>query len=112
MKIKAAYLLILLFFVLTACKKQDQGTPGVNEIWFVYKAYNPAQLSVPVGTTVTFINKDNATHSATSTTGLFDSGSVKSGDSYTYKFTAAGTYYFYCNYHSSNAAEQGAIRVQ
>jgi len=111
MKTKIVYTSFLLFFVLTACKKQEVGSPGKNEIFLEYQAFNPTQLTIPVGTTVTFTNKDNANHTATAT-GLFDSGTIKSGNSFTYTFNTAGTFYFYCNYHSSNPAEQGAIRVQ
>ena len=109
----------LLFFVLltssfcfTTCKKEEKGTPGPNEIWLEYKAFHPSQRSVAVGTTITFTNKDNANHSVTSTNNLFDSGRIKSDESWTYTFNTAGTFYFSCNYHSSNSSEQGAIRVQ
>lgn len=108
------YQLLLLFVVLsiTSCKKAPQGKPGPNEIWLEYKAFNPTQLTVAAGTTVTFTNKDNANHTVTSSNHLFDSGKIKSGDTYTYTFSTPGTYYFGCNYHSSNSLEQGAIRVQ
>ncbi len=112
MRTKIIYLIMFLFFILSSCKKQDQGVPGKNEVWLMYKAINPTQMIVAVGTTVSFINKDNASHTATSSGSSFDSGTIKSGDTYTYTFTTAGTYYFYCNYHSSNGAEQGAIKVQ
>src|SRR5215217_5483649 len=35
-------------------------------------AFNPAQLNVAPGTTVTFVNNDNVPHTATSDTKLFD----------------------------------------
>jgi plastocyanin len=111
MKIKILFSLFLLAILHISCKKEPKGNPGPNEIWLEYKAFNPTQLTVAAGTTVTFTNKDNADHTATST-GNFDSGKIKSGDTYTYTFATAGTYYFYCNYHSSNSSEQGAIRVQ
>lgn len=98
--------------LLISCKKKDIGSPGPNEIWMMYKSYNPTQLVVAVGSTVTFTNKDNANHTATSTNQTFDSGTIKSGGTYSYTFSTAGTYYFYCNYHSSNSAEQGAILVK
>ncbi len=112
MKIVITCSVFLMFFVLTSCKKKDLGSPGINEIWLEYKAFNPTQLAVAVGTTVTFTNKDNANHSVTSTNNLFDSGTIKNGSTFTYTFTTAGTYYFFCNYHSSNPAEEGAIKVQ
>jgi plastocyanin len=94
------------------CKKQDPGKPGENEVFLEYKTFNPTQLGVKKGTTVTFINKDNANHTVTSTTNIFDSGKIKSGDSYTYTFNDEGVFYFYCSYHSSNSQEQGAIVVK
>lgn len=111
MKIKILFPLFLLALLGICCKKQTNGSPGANEVWLEYKAFNPTQLTITAGTTITFTNKDNADHTATST-GHFDSGKIKSGDSYTYTFTTAGIYYFYCNYHSSNSSEQGAIKVQ
>jgi plastocyanin len=110
MKIKALLPIFLLIFLSVSCKKPE-APPGPNEVYLEYQAFNPTQLTVAVGTTVTFTNKDNADHTATSS-GVFDSGRIKSGNTYTFKFTTPGTYFFYCNYHSSNSAEQGAIKVQ
>ena len=107
----------LLFFCsimmfINACSKKPKGTRGENEIWLEYKLFNPSQLTVKVGTTVTFTNKDNANHTATNLNGLFDSGKITSGNSFTQLFDKAGTYSFYCNYHSGNTSEQGYIIVQ
>jgi plastocyanin len=106
---------LLILFCLTisfSCRKEPKGEPGPNEIWLEYKAFNPSQRRIAVGTTITFTNKDNANHSVAETNNLFDSGRIKSDDSYSYTFTTPGTYYFFCNYHSSNSSEQGAILVQ
>ena len=104
------FAVVLAFF--SNCSKKPKGEPGPNEIWLEYQAYDPPQRSVAVGTTITFTNKDNADHTVTSTNHTFDSGRIRSGNTFQYTFNTAGTYYFYCNYHSSNSAEQGAIRVQ
>ena len=112
MNTKLALSAVLALAFSWSCKKEDKGSPGPNEIWLEYKAYNPSQLVVTPGTTVTFTNKDNASHTVTSTSNIFDSGKVKSGDTYTYTFNDLGTFYFYCNYHSNNSAEQGAILVK
>ncbi|CAN5538622.1 hypothetical protein BH10BAC1_BH10BAC1_09720 [soil metagenome] len=111
MKIQTFLSLLLLTMLLISCKKEEKGNPGPNEIWLEYKAFNPTQITVAAGTTVTFTNKDNADHTATST-GNFNSGTIKSGNTFTYTFTTTGVYYFYCNFHSSNSSEQGAIKVQ
>ena len=45
-------------------------------------AFNPAQLNVAPGTTVTFVNNDAEPHTATADNGLFDSGVLEPGSSY------------------------------
>ncbi len=99
-------------FLLNACNKKPKGTRGENEVWLEYKLFVPQQLVVKAGTTVTFTNKDNANHTATSFSGLFDSGKITSENSWSYTFDKPGTYSFYCNYHSTNTSEQGYIVVQ
>lgn len=112
MKLFTVIILICSSILCTTCSKKPKGTPGPNEIWLQYKLFQPAQLTVNVGTKITFINKDNANHWVTNVNGIFDSGKITSGNSYSYTFNKAGTYSFYCNYHSSVTAEQGYIVVQ
>ncbi|MEO6902617.1 MAG: cupredoxin domain-containing protein [Bacteroidia bacterium] len=109
---KSSIVVIISICCLFGCKKQDPGTPGPNEIFLEYKTFSPTQLEIIKGTTVTFTNKDNANHSATSTTKLFDSGKISSDNSFTHTFNDVGVFYFYCKYHSSNPQEQGAIMVK
>lgn len=110
-RILTLYLIASCLLFIT-CSKKPKGTPGENEIWLQYKLFQPSQLIVKSGTTVTFTNKDNANHSATNINGLFDSGKISSGQSYSFTFTKTGSYSFYCKYHSSVNAEQGYITVQ
>ncbi len=112
MKVFTILTLISISLLFTTCSKKPTGTRGANEIWLEYKLFQPAQLVVKAGTTVKFTNKDNANHSATNINGLFDSGKITSGNSYSYTFDKVGTYSFYCNYHSTVSAEQGYIIVQ
>ena len=110
-------LLVILFLIsscllFTTCSKKPIGDPAENEIWLEYKLFTPSQLVVKSGTTVTFTNKDNANHSVTNSNGLFDSGKISTGNSYTFTFTKTGSFSFYCKYHSSVNAEQGYITVQ
>ncbi|MFI1393375.1 plastocyanin/azurin family copper-binding protein [Streptomyces sp. NPDC020681] len=64
-------------------------------------AYKQPTLTVKVGQTVTWINKDSAPHTVTTTSGpaKFDSGTLQQGDSWSYTFTEAGTYEYYCAVH-------------
>lgn len=112
MKIPLFFFFMIATILWNSCKKEETASPGPNEIWLEYKAYNPSQLQIDSGSAVVFINKDNADHSVTSNNGTFNSGKISSGNSYTFTFNTKGTYYFYCNYHSSNSLEQGAIIVK
>jgi len=72
-------------------------------------AFDPPQLTVPVGTTVTWTNQDGATHTATAADGAFDSGNLSGGSgTYSHTFTTAGTFDYLCSIHPSM---QGTIVV-
>lgn len=62
-------------------------------------AFNPPTLEVAVGTTVTWINNDNAPHTATEQGGGFNSGRLSRGDSFSFTFTEPGTYNYICSFH-------------
>jgi plastocyanin len=78
---------------------QTYSTSVVVEI--ISSTYIPATITVPVGTTVTWIHRDRQEdeswwwHSVTSTTGLFDSSYLYFGDSFSYTFTEPGTYNYF-----------------
>ena len=61
--------------------------------------YAPAVLTVPVGTTVTWINHDEEPHTVTSATGAFGSGGLVIDDSFAQRFTTPGTYQYVCALH-------------
>lgn len=107
-------LVTLLFFALivSACKKGDNTPQGENEVWLLYKRFNPTVLDIKRGTTLTFINKDNANHSVTESTGRFASGKIKTGDKFEYTFSDSSSYGIYCNYHPDNLQEQLYITVK
>lgn len=63
--------------------------------------YSPFQVNISVGDTVTWINQDNRTHTVTTGTsnygpqGIFDSGVIKPGQSFTQFFGSVGKYNYY-----------------
>ncbi|MDG7011303.1 MAG: cupredoxin domain-containing protein [Nitrososphaerota archaeon] len=63
----------------------------------------PPAITVIIGTnnTVTWKNQDTFTHTVTATDGSFNSGDIKPGASWTHTFSVAGTYSYYCIYHSA-----------
>jgi amicyanin len=64
-------------------------------------AFSPASLTIQVGDTVTWTNEDTAPHTVTVTSGpvTFNSGNLAKGQSFSYTFTVAGTYSYYCAVH-------------
>lgn len=79
-------------------------------------SYDPNDVTVRVGTTVTWTNRETTQipHTVTSGTpgapnGIFDSGTVNAGQSYQFTFTTAGTYPYYCTIHG--AAMTGVVHV-
>jgi len=62
--------------------------------------FSPANLTVKVGKTVAWVNKDTVTHTVTSDgSSLFDSGFMPTGATFQFAFTTAGTYPYYCTVH-------------
>ncbi|MGD9890037.1 MAG: plastocyanin/azurin family copper-binding protein [Geminicoccaceae bacterium] len=68
--------------------------------------YDPAELTVKVGTTVTWTNQGAVLHTVTVTadavtaTGIqFDSGDLRHGESFSFTFETVGTFAYYCRYH-------------
>jgi plastocyanin len=62
-------------------------------------AFEPATLTVPVGTTVTWTNHDEEPHTVTSATGAFRSAGLSNEDTFSQTFTHPGTYQYFCALH-------------
>jgi plastocyanin len=61
--------------------------------------YGPPILSVPVGTTLTWVNHDEEPHTVTSATGAFSSAGLVNDDTFVQTFTKPGTYQYFCKVH-------------
>jgi plastocyanin len=59
----------------------------------------PKTINVPVGTTVTWTNRDDIPHTVVSTDGVFKSKARDTDDKFSYTFTKAGTYPYFCSIH-------------
>jgi plastocyanin len=61
--------------------------------------FGPQTVTVPAGTTVTWTNGDDIPHTAVSTDGVFKSKVMDTDEKFSYTFTKAGTYPYYCSIH-------------
>lgn len=91
-------------------KAGTTGTPTAttsgNGVTLKSFAFAPPELSVAMGTTVTWTNRDDVTHTVTSgkpgtKSGLFDKELSGPGTSTTFAFSTAGEFPYFCNIHQS-----------
>jgi plastocyanin len=61
--------------------------------------FKPAQLTVPVGTKVTWINRGTKAHTVVGNDKLFDSGLVDVNGQFSYTYTSPGSYPYHCAPH-------------
>jgi len=76
---------------------------GANTIVIRNFSFQPAQLTVPKGATVTVTNADRVTHTLTSRDGSFDTRPLSAGKSATIVLQRSGTFPFSCQIHPSMA---------
>jgi plastocyanin len=70
--------------------------------------FTPAELTVKVGTTVTWTNHDDIPHTVVSA-GKFRSQALDTDNSFTFTFTSAGEYKYFCSLHPHMT---GTIKVE
>ena len=75
------------------------GTDLSNRIVVKDFMFQPASLTVTVGSTVVWANVDDEPHTVVSDTGLFRSGAMDTNESFSFKFAKPGTYHFTCSIH-------------
>jgi len=61
--------------------------------------FSPADITVAAGTRVTWINKDEAPHTATSVDKKFNSGGLDTDDKFSFVFNDKGEYPYICTLH-------------
>ena len=67
-------------------------------------AFIPQDLTVTHGTTVRWTNLDGPSHTSTSDDGIWDSGTLSTGQTYTFTFGPSGTYPYHCKIHPTMTA--------
>lgn len=77
----------------------DQPSAASAEVKIDNFSFGPQTLTVAVGTTVTWTNGDDIPHTVVSTDGVFKSKVRDTDEKFSYTFTKAGTYPYYCSVH-------------
>ena len=84
------------------------GNPACSPVTPPNCGFNPLTLTVKIGTnnTVTWTNNGGQAHTVTSNQTAngslpsFNSNGINGNQQYTFAFTQAGTYHYYCSYHT------------
>jgi plastocyanin len=92
-------MLISLLSMMISCKKPND-IPVLNEVIIKDMAFTPATITVTPGTTITWTNNDAIEHTVSSDLGLFDSGPIASGETYSQTFSMTGTFPYHCLIHT------------
>jgi plastocyanin len=95
----------------SATRRSSSATTGATQNLRLTMADNyflPAEISVPAGTQVTWLNTGSARHTTTAS-GLWDSGSVEPGGRWAAVFRVPGTYDYVCTIHPDEM--QGRLTV-
>jgi amicyanin len=61
--------------------------------------FGPATVTVPVGATVTWVNRDDIPHTVVAVNKAFKSKVLDTDDKFSFTFTKAGTYDYFCSIH-------------
>ena len=80
---------------------------SANVVLIENHSFNPASLTIKVGDSVTWTNKDSASHNVIFAD--FESDLLKKEDSFTHTFDTAGTFTYICGPHPYM---EGTIEVQ
>ena len=94
-----ALMAMLLIMPVAASAGEDKTSAAPAEVKIDNFTFGPQTLTVPVGTTVTWTNRDDIPHTIVSTDGVFKSKIRDTDESFSYTFTKAGTYTYFCSVH-------------
>lgn len=107
-------LVLLSFLMLTGCQQNTppptsetltgrttESVKNAANVNIQKMAFEEQNVTVTVGTTVTWTNRDSLPHTVSSDTGAFDSGNLSNGQSFSFTFSEEGTYTYHCALHPS-----------
>lgn len=122
MKVRTIISLLAIFAVAflvigAGCKQETQETgsavqtfePQTHSIDIIDFAFSPQVLTISIGDTVVWTNKDNIRHDIKSNDGNFYSIPLETGEMYAFTFNQAGTFKYRCGLHPTM---EGTIIVE
>jgi plastocyanin len=91
--------MVALLLFAPAVSAQDDMTVSIQDF-----SFNPGQITVAPGTTVTWTNEGPSPHTTTADDGSWDSGTLQQGEDFSFTFDKPGTYTYHCSIHPDMTA--------
>jgi plastocyanin len=117
--ITKVFYLTMIAIVLGAILEARQATPTTSspsasagetkEVKIDNFSFAPATLTVPMGTSVTWTNRDDIPHNVVSEDNSIKSKALDTDEKFTFTFTKPGTYSYFCSIHPKM---KGTVVVQ
>jgi len=79
--------------------ESEAAVAGAHEVSIDNFSFTPAMTSVAAGTTISWMNHDDIPHKVVSTEQKFKSPVLDTGEQFSYRFDAPGTYKYFCSIH-------------
>ena len=76
-----------------------QQKPDTMEVKVDNFTFGPAELTVKVGTTITWTNRDDIPHTVVSTDKVFKSKVMDTDEKFSFTFSTPGTFPYFCSIH-------------
>jgi LPXTG-motif cell wall-anchored protein len=75
--------------------------------------FDPKEVTVKVGDTVKWTNNSSVEHTVQADDGSFNSGDLEAGKEFSFTFTKAGTFAYFCKYHGAKGGSgmSGTVTV-
>ena len=93
--------LLALVTAAPATAAEPQGANPVKRIRIVDNRFRGGTVTIERGTVVKWVNRGNNPHTTTSDSGVWDSGTLLTGDSFRRRFRRVGTFDYMCVIHPS-----------
>lgn len=102
------FLLVITFLFILGCSSQNVPVEEIElsispYIEITNFVFNPVDVKIKTGDTVTWINQDNAPHNIVFDQGadISNSDTIVNGGTYSQKFEKPGVYLYHCGLHPS-----------
>jgi len=79
--------------------------PGPNEVFIDNFSFSPVDMTVAVGTKITWTNKDDVPHNVIDTGKAFASPVLDTDEKFSFTFDKPGTFNYYCSIHPRMTAK-------